>query len=159
MSKQQPTIKSDYNAKEAFTFDQTPNEFKSVTEKSINEIKRYCTETISRKYHNSYDTRALYAMVKTVIGNFDLLSSKLKDDYSCRRSKLKNAQIVGIKQANELILQFEKMVADREMALKRYSDNVMEYDGYSVENLEYSKERIQEFKKRLKIIEEKNHEA
>lgn len=158
MSKE-PVVKSNYNIKEAFTFDQTPNEFKSVTEKSINDIKNYCAETISRKYNGSYDSRSLYPMVRQVAGKFDLLSSRLEDDYACRKSKLKSAQIIGVKQANELILQFEKMIADREMALKRYSDNVLDYDGYTLEDLQYSKERVQEFKKRLKLIEEKNHEA
>ena len=158
--RKQPTIKSNYKSKESFSFDRAPSEFKSVTEKSINEIKSYCSHLIANKYKGSYDARALYAMVGTVVGNFDLLTSRLEDDYSNRRSKLKKAQSQGVKEVNRLILEFEKTIADRERALKRYNDNVSDFDGYSVgEDLHYSKDRIKQFKDRLKKIEERNHEA
>lgn len=158
--KRQPTVKSNYNAKEIFSFDKTPNEFRTITEKSINDIKEYCSNIIAEKYNGTYDAGALYAMTRTVIGNFDLLSSRLKDDYSCRKGKLKSAQNNGIRQARNLLSNFEKMVADREMALRRYSDNLREYNGYMIdEDLSYSKDKLKNLKKRLTIIEEKNREA
>lgn len=160
MKKKQPKVKSKYNSREVFSFDKVPGEFHSVTEDSIENIKKYCTKTIKETYNGDYTSRTLYAMVRTITGNFDLLTSKLKEDYSCRRSKLKKAQNSGIKQVNSLVLQFEKIVLDYEVALKLYNENVIEYGGFAIdENLHYSRERIEEFKKRLKEIEEKNHEA
>lgn len=160
MSKKQPKIRSKYNAREVFSFDRVPGEFRSVTEESIENIKNYCTDTIADKYNGDYSSRTLYAMVRTIAGNFDLLVSRLKEDYSCRRGKLKKAQNQGIKQVNSLILGVEKLIVDYEVALKLYNDNVIEYGGFSVDkNLHYSRERVESFKDRLKKIEEKNHEA
>lgn len=160
MSKKQPRVKSKYNAKEIFSFDRVPGEFHSVTEESIENIKNYCAKVIADKYNGDYSSRTLYAMVRTIAGNFDLLTSKLKEDYSCRRGKLKKAQNQGIRQVNSLVIKLEKMIVDYEVALKLYNENVIEYGGFSVdENLHYSRERIESFKNRLKLIEERNHEA
>lgn len=158
--KKQPRVKSKYNSKEVFSFDRAPGEFKSVTEKSINEIKSYCTHLIATKYKGSYESRSLYAMVGTVIGNFDLLVSRLKQDYASRRSKLKKAQSLGVKKVNRLMMEFEKTIADHEVALKRYNDNMLDFDGYAIdEGLHYEPQRLADFKNRLKKIEEKNNEA
>ena len=160
MKKKRPNIKSKYNSKEVFSFDRVPGDFKSVTEESIDNIKNYCTKTIEEKYNSSYPSQSLYAMVRTIIGNFDLLTSKLKEDFSCRRGKLKKAQNQGIRQVNALVIQFEKNITDYEMALKLYNDNIVEYGGFSVEdNLHYPRERMKNFSKRLEKIEENNHEA
>jgi hypothetical protein len=156
----QPVIHSKYNAKERFSFDEAPGEFKSVTEKSINDIKSYCTLLIGNKYKGSYDARSLYAMVGTVIGNFDLLYSRLRQDYDSRKSKLKKAQRLGIKKANEELIKFGQTVTDHEAALRRYNENVKEYDDQGIDDdLHFQKSRLEEFRNRLKKIEEKNHEA
>lgn len=160
MASKQPRVQSSYNAKENFSFDKTPSDFRSVTEKSINEIKAYCSQTLSRKYKGSYDARTLYAMVGTIIGNFDLLSSKLKEDYSSRKNKMKNAQNQGVKKVNQRIYEFKNLVSSHESALKRFSNNLSDYDGEGAEEmLHYPLERIKEFENRIKTIEEKNNEA
>lgn len=158
--KKQPIIKSNYNEKEVFSFEKAPGEFKSVTERSINDIKSYCTHIIANKYKGNYEPRSLYAMVGTVIGNFDLLVSRLKQDYSSRRGKLKKAQSLGVKKVDELLLQFESTAANHEAALRRYNENMIDYDGHAIEDgLHYQESRMENFKNRLKAIEEKNHEA
>lgn len=155
-----PIIHSKYNSKEKFTFEKTPSEFESVTKKSIDGIKAYCTRTISSKYKNQYDSRTLYAMIGTVIGNFDLLTSQLKEDYGNRRSKLKRAQSLGIRDVNEKIFAFKKTVDDYERALSRLESNLQDFDGTtSTKNLHFQSERLTDFDQRLKKIEEKNHEA
>lgn len=156
----QPNIKSRYKANKTFKFDKVPSEFKSVTEDSISGIKAHCTRVIANKFKGSYDARTLYAMVGTVVGNFDLLISKLKEDYSSHLGKLKRAQSLGIKEVSEQLFEFEKTVAAYEMALNRYSDNIADFDGRPLdESLHYSKARLNDFKQRLAKIEEKNHEA
>ena len=158
--KKQPKIKSKYNAKEAFSFEEAPEGFESVTEQSIKDIKAYCSQLIANKFKGNYDARTLYAMVGTVIGNYDLLYSRLKQDYTSRSNKLKKAQSLGIKKVNQKIIEFEKTVADHEVALNRHNQNMIDFDGLAIdEGLHFNRERIHEFKNRLKNIEEKNHEA
>lgn len=159
--KDRPIIHSDYNSKEKFSFEEAPSEFKSITQKSINEIKTYCTRTIAIKYKGTYSPNALYPMVGTIVGNFDLLSSRLKEDYSNRRAKLKKAQSLGSAKVEKLIIEFDKTVSDYEMAYRRFYENIKEYEDAPVrdERVHSSKERLLEFEKRLKKIEEKNHEA
>ena len=158
--KKQPKIKSKYDSKETFSFEETPGEFDSVTEESINDIKAYCSRLIKDKYKGNYDARTLYAMVGTVIGNFDLLYSRLRQDYNSRSTKLKKAQSKGVKKVNQRIIEFEKVVADHEIALGRHNQNMIDFDDQPIdEGLHYDRGRIQEFKNRLKNIEEKNHEA
>ena len=99
-------------------------------------------------------------MIGTVIGNFDLLVSRLKQDYSSRRSKLKKAQSLGVKEVNKMLIEFEKTAADHEVALRRYNDNMIDFDGQAIDKgLHYQESRLNDFKNRLKKIEEKNYEA
>lgn len=161
MKSKNPKVHSEYNEKERFSFEKTPGEFKSITEKSINNIKSYCTHTISSKFKNTHSPNTLYAMIGTVIGNFDLLYSRLKDDYSSRRTKLKKAQGLGVARVGKLIIEFDKTVGDYEMARQRFYKNIQEYEEAPIKNesVHSPKERLIEFEKRLKKIEEKNHEA
>ena len=158
--RKKPIIRSAYNKREKFSFDKTPDEFKSVTEKTINNIKDYCTETIEEKYQGKYDASSLYAKVGTVMGNFDLLASRLKEDCDGRRSKLKKAQLSGMKKVSQKLYRFNRLVAEHEFALNRYSDNIKDYDGESLpQDLHYSRERLAMFNNKLNKIEEKNHAA
>ena len=158
--RKKPVVRSAYNKREKFSFDKTPEEFKSVTEETINKIKDYCTETIEEKYQGKYDAASLYAKVGTVMGNFDLLTSRLEEDYSGRRSKLKKAQLSGMKKVSQKLYRFNRLVAEHEFVLKRYSDNLKDYDGEGLpEELHYSRDRLAMFNNKLNIIEEKHHAA
>lgn len=160
MKTKTPTVKSNYNKNEKFSYDATPAHFESVTDDSIRAIKEYCADLIKEKYGGKYDAGTLYAMVRMVAGNFDLLKSQLTKDYGDRKSNLKRAQNNGIEQANEKLINFKKTVEEHDSAFELYHDNVAEYTGHAPsEKLRYSQERLEEFGNRLKKIEEKNHEA
>ena len=132
----------------------------SITNKKLDQTRKYCSRLIENKYDGDYESRTLRAMLGTIIGNFDLLKSKLTNDYNRARNKLKNRQNRKIKKVTKMIKNFEKTVTDHEMALKRYSENIADFNDYSVDDtLHYKNEELQALKLRLTKIEEKNHEA
>lgn len=158
--RKKPIIRSAYNKRERFSFDDTPERFESVTKETLNKVKNYCTETIEEKYQGEYDAASLRAKVGTVMGNFDLLTSKLIEDRNSRRGKLKKAQLSGMKKASRRLYRLNRLATEHEIALKRYSNNLKDYDGEELpQELHYSRDRLAMLNNKFNMIEEKNHAA
>lgn len=158
--RKQPIIHSKYNSKENFSFEDMPGEFKSVTQQSINDIKDYCAHTIANKFKGSYDAGSLYFMIGVVMGNFDLLTSQLIEDYGSRRSKMKKAQSLGLKQVGQMLEEFKHDVAQYEVILNDYSEAIAIYGGRPLDDdLHYRSNKLVELENKLNKVMEKNNEA
>lgn len=156
----QPMIRTAYNPKENFSFDRVPSEFKSVTQRNINQIKNHCVRTIANKFKGEFKPNTLGAMVGVVLDGFDLLRLNLKSDRSTRKSKIKNAQSKGIQRVDMRIANFKGLTVEYGMALNRFADNVKKYDdSMLVEKMQFPEERMKQIERRLNKIKEKNHEA
>lgn len=156
--KKEPKIHSRYNSNEMFTFEKTPNKFESVTEESIKGIKNYCADVISDKY--TFEPNTLYPMVRTIMGNFDLLKSKLRQDYISRRGKMKRAEIDGIERTNKKLIEYKMIIDDYNQALKRFNMNLVDFGEDEIKGSMGDQEKaLTDYENRLKQVEEKNHEA
>ena len=105
-------IKSGFNPREKFDFQNVPNHFESVTEDSIKDIKNYCSVMVGKKFHGEYKPSALKEMLQMISGEFKPAYVQLEGDRITRLQNLHNAQRAGIAEmkllVGELKLQLNK---------------------------------------------------
>ena len=155
MTKQSTTM-----PKSRYSLINNGSSLRSITNQELDETRKYCSSLVEEKYDGDYESRTLRSMMGTIKGSFDLLKSKLTDDYNRMLNKLKRRQNRKIKKVARMITNFEPIVESHEVALKRYSENIAAFTDRRIDNnLSYSDADLQELKTRLNKIEEKNHEA
>lgn len=143
-------IKSKYKANEEFDYDETPSQFSSITNRTIQNMRRYCLWESKNNSDGKYPVNALNSMLQSVVGRFDLLYSKLEGDYSSRRSKLDDAYSRGLADIDEQIIKFKATVAEHDAAFNEYRIAYEKCVGESLDaDLSFDKKALSDIQARF----------
>lgn len=150
----QVRIKSKYNPNEQFEFDESPKLFSSVTNKTIQRMRKYCIWESEQTNGGKYPVNALDDMMRSVVGRFDLLYSRLEGDYSSRRSKLDEAYSRGLGDIDKMIIEFKKTIVDHDMAFKQYKKAYFECTGEELDtDLSFDKKTLSDIEARFEKLD------
>ena len=120
--KKEVVLKSDFPQKEEFSYNDVPKYFKSVTIRSLRNIKNYCARTLRQKYNNKYEPNTLKAMLQTIDGEFDHAYAMLTDDYNSRLRNLQTAYQEGLADIEKEFLEFRQLASEHDQAFQDYDE-------------------------------------
>lgn len=153
------TIKSDFPQKDKFSYDNVPRNFKSVTAKSLRNIKNYCTRTLRRKFHNKYEPNTLQAMLQTINGEFDHAYAMLTADHNSRLKNLETAYQAGLARIGNEILDLRMLANNHDLAFQAYDEVYSELTGRRLDQkLLYSSTRLEELERQYQTLKDQAKE-
>ena len=150
----QVRIKSKYSPNEEFDYDESPKLFSSVTNKTIQRMRKYCLWESERTNGGKYPVNALNSMLQSVVGRFDLIYTRLEGDYSSRRSKLDEAYSRGLGDIDQQIIEFKSSIMEHDLAFAEYQKAYQECTGEPLDaDLRFDKETLKEIENRFEKLD------
>ena len=149
-------IKSNFDPNEEFDYYEVPQHFKSVTGSCIRNIKTRCARHVYALHNGDYPSSALEASLKGVDGSFDPAFAQLDGDYSTRKANLEAAYNDGLAGMHGELLEFEKEIDAHDRLFAEYAQAVEQVTGRRPVDLSYSNDKLNQFRKQYKKLEEKN---
>lgn len=143
-------IKSKYNNDESFDYRSVPKHFLSVTDGSLEQLRKYCLRTSEFENNGDWEPSALESMLRGVLGRFDQAHARLEGDYSSRKSNLQNAYISGVAEVEEMLLTLESDIAEHNILFSDYAEAYEKFTGKKIGvNLKYDDSKLTEMKNRF----------
>ena len=151
---QQVRIKSKYKKNESFEFNDSPKLFESVTNGTIQRMRKYCIWENDHNNGGKYPPNALNSMLQGVLGKFDLLYARLEGDYSSRRSKLDEAYSSGLADVDQSIIAFKAAVVEHDLAFRQYKKAYEKCTGETFDaDLCFDKKTLEEIELRFSKLD------
>ena len=140
-------IVSDFNYNEEFDYLNAPKHFKSITDRSIRDIRRRCVRT-ALQYDGQDSPAALKALLQAINGDFNMAYSQVDGDEDARRANLQAAYTKGLADLGAKILDFRKTVDDHDKLFKKYADAMEQATGDRPDDsLKYGLAEVKELEK------------
>ncbi len=128
----QVRLRSKYKDNENFDYMNVPKHFASITNRSIERLRRYCVRVNEIENKDRWVPSALESMLISVLGRFDQAHARLEGDYSSRKSNLNNAYVSGVADVEEQLIRLENSIMEHNLLFEEYKQAYENFTGKSM---------------------------